>query len=127
MTHLARVLAGFALVLGICYAAIAGGDRETVTPPPDAVAEGFFRALVTDKFDQAEPYITEEPADEERQSLLGRIESQTGKVDDVRADLVTRTDAKALVRVRLESLTGSSEVPASLSFDRGEWKLDRVP
>jgi hypothetical protein len=127
VTHLLRIVAGFAIVAAICFAAVSGGDRETATPPPDAVAEGFFREVVTERFDRARPYVASAPTDRELQWLLARIESMAGHVDDVQADLVTRTDAKALVTVRLESASGSDAIPVSLSFSNGEWRVDRVP
>jgi hypothetical protein len=127
MTHMLRLLAGFALTLALCAAAVARGDRETVTPPPDASAEGFFREVVTERFDRARPYVVREPSDAQLTSLLNRIETTAGKVDDVQADLITLTQDKALVTVRLESATGSEAIPVSLSFTEGEWKLDAVP
>jgi hypothetical protein len=127
VTHFLRIVAGFAIVVAACWAALANGDRETVTPPPDAIAEGFFRAVVTERFDQAKPYVSREPRDEELRALLARIRERAGKVDDVQADLVTRTADTALVTVRLESASGSDAVPVSLAFANGEWKLDRVP
>ena len=122
------LIAGFAVVAAICSVAVGRlNDRELVIPPPDAVAEGFFREIVTERLDQAKPYVEQQPAESELQALHDRIELELGRVDDVKAELLTRTDTEALVTVQLESASGSTAIPTALLFSDGEWKLERVP
>lgn len=126
MKELSGVLLITAVLIGASAAAVGPmGDREVFTPPPEAVAEGFFRAVMNSRYDQARAYLTdpEGTSNEALRSLEVRVESAIGDVHDVKADLVSRTDQSALVNVRLKSAHGSEATGTALEWRDGEWRV----
>ena len=128
MKEIAGVILATALLLGMSALAIERGDRETFVSPPDAVAEGFVREVVTKRWDRARPYLADPDATSNAQieALQKSWERRLGDPSEVDAELVSRTDEQALVNVRLKSAKGTGIVPFALEFD-GEWTIALAP
>jgi hypothetical protein len=124
MKEIAGVVLATALLLGMSALAIERGDRETFVSPPEAVAEGFVREVVTKRWDRARTYLLDPDAmsNAEIEALQKSWEQRIGDPSAINAEIVSRTDEQALVNVRLKSAKGSETVPFSLAFD-GEWKI----
>ena len=128
MKRLIVVIVPMLLLIGLSAVATGPfGDRELFTSPPDAIAEEFYREIVTHRFARAAPLLAEPVDPEGLRPLAAAIESRLGRVHDVSAEIVSRTDSRARVTVRLRSKDGSEAIPVSLRFERGEWKLIQSP
>lgn len=128
MRRLVAVVATMLVLVGICGAATSlFGDRELFTSPPDAIAEEFYRQVVTHRFDRAVPLLAQPVDPGTLRPLATGIQSRLGHVGDISADIASRTGAEALVTVQLRSKEGSEAIPVSLRFERGEWKLIQSP
>lgn len=126
MKRLLAILAAVAVVVAAGIVATSKlGDRALLTPPPDAVAEGFFRDIATHRFDRAKTYLArlDSASVEDLRRLGASVEGTIGRVHDVRATTIAATDTKALVTARLKSDSGSEVISVALEFSSGEWKL----
>ena len=127
MKELAAVLSAFALLAGATALAVERfDDRELLVPPPDAVAEGFVREVITGRYSRAKADLAEPEsmtADELR-TLHEQIEAAIGEPSEVEAEVVSRDDDRALVTVRLSSKERSDAQTYGLVFD-DEWKIAR--
>ena len=125
-----RELTGVLVVLAILLAASAAAvgplhDRELFTPPPESVAEGFMRAVVSGRHDQARAFLVDPDAIENDQlrSMERAIENRLGDVHDVTGELISRPEEEALVTVRMKSGQASDATELSLRWEGGEWKV----
>jgi hypothetical protein len=115
MKRLVWVLGALAVLCGVCALAVkAANDRETLVPPPDAVAEGFTREVLTKRWDRANVYLVKPVSDERLQQLQESLPDSS----EVDAEIVARNDEHALVNVRVSS----AAVAYSLVFEE-EWKI----
>jgi len=124
MKELAGVILATALLLGMSALAIERGDRATFVSPPDAVAEGFVREVVTKRWDRARAYLIDPDSmsNAEIAALQKSWEQRLGDPSEVNAETISHTDEKASVNVRLKSAKGSAVLVFALTFDR-EWKI----
>jgi hypothetical protein len=123
MVRLLSSLAAIAVLIGISALAIGRfDDRETFVPPPDAVAEGFVRELMTKRWARARPYLTEPLPDDELRAMQESLEERVGQPIEIEAELLSRDDRTALANVRLSSAKGSAAVAYELRFEE-EWKV----
>lgn len=123
MGRLLAIFAAAALVVGITALSVnVFDDRETMIPPPDAVAEGFVREVLMKRWARARPYLVEEMSDAQLEALEQSLESRVGDAMTIEAELLSRDDEQALVTVRLEGPKGSEAVSYALRFDE-EWKV----
>lgn len=122
MKEAAIVLIAFALVLGGTALAVdVFHDRELTVPPPDAVAEGFVREVITGRYSRAKEYLAEPESRSEDD--LRSLDEQLGDASEIEAELVSRDDEKALVTVRVSSKDASETLSYGLVFE-GEWKIE---
>ncbi len=124
MKEIVGVILATALLLGMSALAIERGDRETFVSPPDAVAEGFTREVVTKRWDRARTYLAgpDSMSNAEIAALQKSWEQRAGDPSEVQAETSSLTDEKALVNVTLKSAKGSAVLVFALTFD-GEWKI----
>jgi hypothetical protein len=122
------VVLSIAAVTGVISAT---SDWQVLVPPPEAVGEAFLRAVETERFSQALPYLDENlrgSVDEKAmRDLLMRLERQHGKIKDVRGEHseVRGEEADAEVTIR----TAAGEIPLRLHFRREKqlWKVAALP
>jgi hypothetical protein len=124
MKEIAGVILATALLLGMSALAIERGDRATFVSPPDAVAEGFVREVVTKRWDRARTYLADPDSmsNAEIEVLQKSWGQHIGDPSGIEAEIDSRTDEQANVNVRLKSAKGSAVLAFALTFD-GEWKL----
>jgi hypothetical protein len=119
MKELAGVILATALLFGMSALAVHRfDDRETFVAPPDAVAEGFVREVLTKRWDRARIYL-DDPSMSDAE--LRTLQRAWGEPSNVEAEIVSRTDDRALVNVTVRSQV----VRFALTFDR-EWKVERA-
>jgi hypothetical protein len=119
------------LIAAVSLLAVSGAavgplhDRELFTPPAESVAEGFMRAVVSGRHDQARAFLLDPDAvaNDELRSMERAIGSGLGDVYDVKGELISRTDHEALVNVRMKSAQASDAMDLSLNWEGGEWKI----
>lgn len=120
MRELLSGLVMFALLAGVSYVAVETlDDRETVVPPPDAVAEQFTRAVMAKRWEPAREYL-ENPgslSDEE----LEAMQREFGEGENVEAETVSRDEEEALVTVRIPSRGVLKNF--ALKFDQ-QWQIE---
>jgi hypothetical protein len=107
-------------------AVVALEDSATLVPPPEAVVEGYLRALTRRRYEQALSYV----AAERRDAAAGEIrlhqraiERAIGKVDDVRGEAGARRGARAGASARLRGRRGEARLRFDLVRRHGEWRL----
>lgn len=125
MKEIVSVTIAVAVMFGVCALAVDRfDDRETFIPPPDAVAEGFAREVVTKRWDRAREYLADPQSmsNAEIAALQKSWEQRVGDPSVIEAETISHDDAHASVNVRMKSAKGSEAVAFALTFD-GEWKI----
>ncbi len=121
MKEIAGVAVAMALLIGMSALAIERfDDRELFVSPPDAVAEGFVREVVTKRWDRARTYLVE--PDSMSNAGIEALQKAWGDPSTVDAEIVSLTDERASVNVKLKSAKGSEVIAFDLVFD-DEWKI----
>jgi hypothetical protein len=118
-----------ALLIGLCAVAVdLFGDRDTFVSPPDAVAEGFVREVVTKRWDRARPYLAEPESmsNAQLEALQQSWEQRVGNPSTIEAKTISRDDEQALANVQMQSERGSEAVAFALRFEN-EWKIVHTP
>ena len=129
MNALWSVLLAAAVALGVAAGTVfALGDRSVLVSPPEAVVEDFVRALATDRYDRAVPYLSKEIGSrvgtDSLRALTQALESRIGDIEDVRCERfwMTRDNAAAFAVL---TATGadlvSFELP--LTWTGPEWAI----
>ena len=129
MKELLGVAFAMAVLIGVSALAVEHfGDRELFVPPPDVVAEGFVREIVTRRWERARAYLAEPESvsDAQLEALQKGWEASVGEPVKFEAETIRRDDAEALANVRLQSARGSEAVAFALRFD-DEWKIVHTP
>lgn len=129
MKELLGVTLAMGLLIGVSALAVEQfGDRELFVPPPDVVAEGFVREIVTKRWERAREYLAEPESisDAQLEALQKSWEASVGEPTTFEAETITRDDAEALANVRMQSARGSEAVAFALRFD-DEWKIVHTP
>ncbi len=101
-------------------------DDATLVPPPEAVAEGFMRAMTTHRYAQALPYL--EPAlrargAEDLRRRQAEIERVYGHVRDVRGEAGRRSGESASAVAVLRTAHGEVPLRFDLVRQQGEWRV----
>lgn len=128
MKKLLGILLAAAILIGGTALAVQLGDRGTFVSPPDAMAEGFVREIVTKRWDRARAYLLEPDSvsDAELAALEKSWEAQAGDPSSIEAETITQDYSQALVTVRMRSGRGSEAVAIVLQFD-DDWKVVHTP
>jgi hypothetical protein len=123
--QLSGVVFAFALLAGASVVAVQRfGDRELFVPPPDAVAEGFFRAVTSRRPAQAQPFLRDRVPVADLVALRQSIETRIRRVHDVQTETIARTGQKAQVRVHLKAEKASETLTVSVVWNGKEWKIE---
>jgi hypothetical protein len=106
-----------------------GGDRATLVPPPDAVAEQFVRQLAAHRFDRAVPFLSSHVRREidarDLAAITSLFEAQNGAITFVEGQERSRTRIQAVAEVHTK--TDRRQSPAlefELMSEHGEWKVN---
>jgi hypothetical protein len=127
--------AALLLIAGVVFGL---GDRATLVPPPEAVAEGLVRQLATHRYRQTTQYVAQafRPAnsDDAGTTLDPRwlrawfepIERRIGQVRKVEGQQVSIGDDTAQALVQLEGERGHASAVLSLTRERGLWLVQQL-
>jgi hypothetical protein len=125
---LAALSAAMLLVAGAVFGL---NDSTVLVPPPEAVAEGFARALVAGRYDRALPYLSEElAADVGPDGLLAlayHLKGRTGKVLNVQGEpgWLAQDSAEAAATLQTES-AGYVRLTFPMSRRQGVWSISSL-
>jgi type II secretory pathway pseudopilin PulG len=121
----ASVLAIMAVLLGAVAAALFGArDGRVLVSPPEAVGEGFLRALQNRRYDQARPLLSAElregtSADDLR-ALHQALEARFGRIEEVEGEKgLVPSEAVEVLR----TTSGRHPLTLRLRREHGEWRL----
>jgi hypothetical protein len=130
MTRILAVLSLTSAALLLIGAAVLLGDRETVVSPPDAVAEGFMRKVVSRRYPLALDHLTKEAesrvSTERLRGLGERIRMQAGTIYEVTASVEGTKPESAHVTVEIRGRRAAVRVPVELRIEQGVWKVSVV-
>lgn len=129
MKELLGVALATALLIGMTALAVTQfNDRELFVPPPETVAEGFVREVISKRWDRARPFLAhpESVSDAQLEALQKSWEERVGDPTKIDAQTIHRDHEQALANVSLQSAQGSEAVPFTLQFD-DEWKIVHTP
>lgn len=120
MKELAGVLAAFLLLLGVAaFAVEVLDDRQTVVPPPDAVAEMFTRSVMAGRWKPARDQLLDPESRSVRE--LEALRAGLGERLNVEAETLTHDGTRAVVVVRVPSRNVVKNY--ALRFEEG-WKIE---
>ena len=130
MTRLLAALGVTLAAIAIAAVAVAVGDRRTLVPPPDAVAEEFGRQLVTGRARQALPILSETlrsaVAPEALDACGKRIEAELGGVGNVSGELHDLSGERARASAVFDGQRGSRRVRFGFAWDDGRWLIHEL-
>jgi hypothetical protein len=116
-----------ATVLVGAWAAARRGDADWLAAPPEAVAEGFLRQLLTRRFERARPYLVErlrETHDARALSAIGKtLEDRVGRARQVETRRATAGKGTVDVEADVRGSMGQVTCAARLAHERGEWRV----
>jgi hypothetical protein len=108
------------------------GDRQTLVPPPESIAEDFVHQLATRRFEQARDDLTDEEKEkvdaDDLRAMADRLRASAGKVEESRGEpgQITGDRAAAQVTVRTDR-SKQLHLPFKLVRSKGEWKIEHLP
>lgn len=120
MRELLRVALTFALLLGLSALAVTVfADRALFTAPPEAIAEGFTREVMTKRWDRARALLAN--PDSMPRAQLEELQARVGDSGNVEAKTISRDATRALVEVTVETKT----LRVALVWEGG-WRVGEV-
>jgi hypothetical protein len=128
----AAVLLVAAASVALAVAAVkAFGDRETLVPPPEAVAEQFVRGVLAGRSEQAMQHVSRSPrgglSDEALDRWGRRVEDEIGKIGTVQAHAGRLSDDQASAVILLAGSRALRSLEFELARENGQWKIARIP
>jgi hypothetical protein len=131
MKAIVQLVAALTLAMIVVAAWVfAAGDRRTLVPPPDAVAEGFLRQLTARRYDRVESHVsrTRRSAPAWSAATLRRrfepLWRYTGRVNQVDAELVSIEGDRARAVAGAQGDLAEARVLVELAREHGLWKVD---
>jgi hypothetical protein len=125
------LLAVIAAGLCVTAAAVAGGDRQTLVPPPDAVAEGFARAVTERRYEVATRYLSQRLQEgvggDRLRSWFEPVRRRLGETNLIEGELESMDDARASARALVDSEYGTALLQLRMVRESGLWTIDELP
>ena len=125
-------LAVFMVAMLLVAGAVFGlNDSTVLAPPPEAVAEGFARAMVAGRYERALPYLSEDLAAEVGpdglRALAMQLKSRTGVVLNVQGEpgWISQDNAEAAATIQTES-AGYVRLAFPMSRQQGVWSISSL-
>jgi hypothetical protein len=117
--------------LAVTAMSVAGGDRETLVPPPDAVAESFARELSERRYDLAVRYLSSDL----RRSVAGTqlrqwfepFRTRVGEPNLVSGEQEWMTDTRASARGTIDAERGTALLELRMKRESGLWTIAELP
>jgi hypothetical protein len=123
-------------IVAVALSVIAGatfglGDRATLVPPPDAVAESFTRELVEERYALAMKFlawnIASSMTPDELRRLYEPLRAGVGIPEQVEASLETMEEHRAAARTRVKGSEGSAVLQLRFVREDGLWVVSELP
>src|SRR5687768_15695969 len=123
------------IVLGLAVSAISVfgfGDKQTLVPPPEAVAEGFLRILAANRPESARALLCQETkrrmSRKDLRSFGDRLEGKLGGITDVRGESATihGNNSTATILVKTDRQL-ERRLQLKLRRENGLWRIDQLP
>ena len=130
MKRFFMVIGLVAIALGLLAVDVFGlGDRTVLTPPPEAVTEGFLREMTMKRYEPATAYLSSNLSrelPEARLEEIGRdLEARAGRISDVRAETLSMSGNYAEAVGLLKSdRAGELRFTIRLKWEEGQWAVD---
>ena len=126
------LLGVIAVALAITAAAVFGlGDRETLVPPPEAVAESFTREIAERRYDLALEFLSDERRkDHDASTLRAQYEpilQRVGVMNQVSAETDWMDLHTASATSTVNAKLGSVTLQLGFVRERGLWRIDGLP
>ena len=129
-------LGGVAAVMALAILLIAGvvfglGDSTILVPPPESVAEGFVRELVTRRYERALPYLSEElraqVSAEDLRKYTEPFKNRSGKILNVRGEPGRMAGDRAEAYAIVEAKSGGvMRFAFELTRQKGVWAISKL-
>ena len=114
-------------LLTISGAVIGLGDRGTLIPPPQAVTEGFVRAIATNRHSRALPYLsaslTASVDQNQLRAELSGLSPGSGNVINVKSQLVELGQNSARAIAVIETVSDKRSLEVQLATEGFLWKV----
>jgi len=106
----------------------ATGDATLLVPPPEVVAESFYRQIESGRYDRARPLLSErqQVTTDSLRRLHEALERRSGPIEHVEGLAASRADTAAVARVELRASSGTSVLRVELVRERRLWKISRL-
>jgi hypothetical protein len=131
MRAVLTIVALMAAGLGASGLATRYGDRQLLTPPPDAVLESFIRQVSEGRYDMAVKYLSGSlAATTGANTLRAWFEPQRerfGDVNGVDAQIDRMNQERAYARAIVEAERGSLVLKAPFVWEFGGWRVAALP
>jgi hypothetical protein len=124
------VLLATTFVLCLCYFVSALGDRQTLIPPPESVAEQFLRAARTHRYGIALTYLSSETSnrlnEDDIQAFDQNLKNRLGnyEVSGCVSKIIGRS--QAIANVQVKGPPGKAWPVFVLTLEHGLWKIEKI-
>lgn len=130
MRPAAALLVAVASVAIAVAAVKAFGDRETLVPPPESVAEQFVRGVLAGRSEQVMKYVSRSLrgslSDEALDAWGPRVEEEIGEIGNVLAEAGHVSGDQASAVILLDGSRAARSLEFELARENGEWKIARM-
>ena len=128
MSRIAALVALAALVVaGLTTAIDRTGDAGVMVPPPESVAESFFRQVETGRYSRAKPFLARELADStpdgELERLLRELERRAGRIEKIHGDSARHDGRGATAFMTIAGSRDTVELELRLRREQRVWKI----
>ena len=131
MKTIGMLLAVIAAGLCITAVSIAGGDRQTLVPPPDAAAESFARALMQGRYDPAARHLSKgletSAGRDHLRAWFDPIRQRLGQSHTVEAAVEWMLGNEAAARALVDARYGTVVLHLRMIREHGLWVIDELP
>jgi hypothetical protein len=117
--------------LAVTGAAVSSGDRQTLVPAPEAVAEGFARQISEARYALARRHLSRGLRQSENAERLRAsfepVLLRLGEPNGVSAEGEWMADDRAAARALIEAERGTAVLRLRMKREAGLWKIDELP
>lgn len=117
--------------LTLCGLAIVSGDRRTMVPPPDAVAESFARELTERRYELATRYLSSglrgASGSGSLRAWFEPTRQRLGEPGQVAAEPGWMHGDRAVARAVIEAERGTATLELPMVRQAGLWVVDSLP
>jgi hypothetical protein len=125
------IVAAIAAGLTLTGISTGSGDRQTLVPPPEAVAESFARELSERRYELAARYLSDglrrSMGHEGLRAWFDPVRQRLGETNQVSADREWMDEESAAARAAIDSEHGTAVLHVRMTRERSLWKIAELP